>query len=489
MSTGYPTAHQYEPLRTPSGWSDEEKRLIVQLTEIFDDLYRRFGRLRFKDLGNALQTRMEDEAGNLAEVMLSTEGLSAAVNSNRLQFTAAGLEIRNAAGVTVFRQDNDTGNLMVSGNLAATGGTIGGFTIGADALYNGTTIVLSSNGFVRLGQLTVTDSTDGSNDSGPTISSAGAITLVADNLKALHIGEGLASFELPLYAQEGLYVNENLTTTNAPNAYIDPYSGKIYRSISGGSGGGGETVALSANFGVIQSTYTVGDTVYLSGSANGGTAPYNYYYQVSRNGGAWTDIPGTVANNTYVVPSAGTYQFRLTVQDEGNNADEAYRSMTANAPALNLVAGLYPNKTTVSVGELVIWTVDADGGSGNYAYQMTIFKDGVALYPNIQGAKFGAGLAEAGVYQSYVIVTDTQTQETTDATGAPVTVLAGAQMAYTTGSNVNMRAGAGTSYAVVTRIADSGSYVQITGNKSGEWYPVTWNGYNGWIIDDYLQLT
>lgn len=38
--------NQYEPLVTPSGWSGDEKRFAVRLTQILDELYTRVGTLR-----------------------------------------------------------------------------------------------------------------------------------------------------------------------------------------------------------------------------------------------------------------------------------------------------------------------------------------------------------------------------------------------------------------------------------------------------------
>ncbi|MDR0897830.1 MAG: SH3 domain-containing protein [Oscillospiraceae bacterium] len=504
MSTEYPTAHQYEPLRTPSGWSDEEKRLIVQLTDIFDDLYRRFGRLRFKDLGNALKTRMEDESGNLAEVMLSTEGLSAAVNNNRLAFTAAGLEIRNAAGVTVFRQDNDTGNLTVSGQLAATGGTIGGFTIGQDALYNGTGIVLSSLGTVRLGQLLIQDGDRTiSNDYGPTIGSNSSLTLAADNQPAMIMGEGSVYVELPLHAQAGLFVNPNLTTTNAPNAYIDPSSGRLYRSLSGGSGGegsgsggsggsgGGQTFApLAASISLNSSNYMVGQTVIAYAGATGGIGAYRYTFALSQDYGAYTPLSSSGATCSFALIGTGSYRVRVLVEDANGNSDLAYSAVimaggVLQEPSVTVTA----NRSQITGSGSVTWTAHLAGMEGlQYSVTMSLLKNDVFYGETVTGQTLTRTLTEPGTYYCTVAVTDLGGGPGWGGYGGTVVVTGNTQLAYTTGSNVNMRSGPGTGYSIVTNITAQGSYVEVTGGKSGEWYPVYWQGYTGYIIDDYLQL-
>ena len=71
----YSTIQQHEPLRTPAGWSLQEKRFVAQLEEVLDDIYRRFGRLKMSDLGPALKnTVMESSDGvkNMRTEILQT---------------------------------------------------------------------------------------------------------------------------------------------------------------------------------------------------------------------------------------------------------------------------------------------------------------------------------------------------------------------------------------------------------------------------------
>lgn len=50
------TYRQHEPLRTPAGWTEQERALIVQLERLLDDLYNR--RVKFIHLDDALQARI-----------------------------------------------------------------------------------------------------------------------------------------------------------------------------------------------------------------------------------------------------------------------------------------------------------------------------------------------------------------------------------------------------------------------------------------------
>ncbi len=65
MAAAQTTVQQYEPFRPPSTWSAEERKLVQQLTDRFDDLYSRFNRLRFEDLGTKLQKRLSDTEATL----------------------------------------------------------------------------------------------------------------------------------------------------------------------------------------------------------------------------------------------------------------------------------------------------------------------------------------------------------------------------------------------------------------------------------------
>lgn len=63
MSSDYSTIQGHEPLRVPQGWNQQERAFVVQMEEILDDIYRRFGRLRVQDLGKDLKQVVEDVTG------------------------------------------------------------------------------------------------------------------------------------------------------------------------------------------------------------------------------------------------------------------------------------------------------------------------------------------------------------------------------------------------------------------------------------------
>ena len=81
MADDYSTIQQHPALRVPKGWGQQEKMLVVQLEEILDDIYRRFGRLRLEDMGKAFRKQLSDDEGNIASLELTTAGLSVEVGN------------------------------------------------------------------------------------------------------------------------------------------------------------------------------------------------------------------------------------------------------------------------------------------------------------------------------------------------------------------------------------------------------------------------
>ena len=70
---------QHEALRVPSGWSEQDRALVIQLERILDDLYSKFGRIRLIDLANELQALIAqygDDIGALQETSVTNVGFN-----------------------------------------------------------------------------------------------------------------------------------------------------------------------------------------------------------------------------------------------------------------------------------------------------------------------------------------------------------------------------------------------------------------------------
>ena len=158
MPVKYATQQQFQPPKVPNGWKPEEKRYAQQIEDLFRKLFSRFGRLRFEDLGDGVRLRINGLAEDYSELELRLQGFAAAVNGNRLDFSAAGLQVINASGDKVFTQDTKTGNLAITGTIYAESGEIGGFTVGKGKLSAaGIELNAADDGRITVRDVTVTE--------------------------------------------------------------------------------------------------------------------------------------------------------------------------------------------------------------------------------------------------------------------------------------------------------------------------------------------
>ena len=75
----YSTIQQHQPLRVPVSFDKQGKALVFQLDEIFDDIYRRFGRLRLEDMGKDFRKEFADAEGNITTLIADVSGLTSRV--------------------------------------------------------------------------------------------------------------------------------------------------------------------------------------------------------------------------------------------------------------------------------------------------------------------------------------------------------------------------------------------------------------------------
>ena len=189
---------------------------------------------------NGFSARITNAEGDIASLELSISGVVASVEGNRLIFNANGLTIKNAQGQTVLSQNAGTGNLTITGNITATSGTIGGFTIGNNSITapNGVKLYSSGN-FSTVNNLQLSSGTDGHHRDYAMLTQASGF----DELRIMHSsgdadwgsirfyaenGQAKVSVHSPLTVGGGLLLINLPTTTQAPNLYIDA-AGNLYR--------------------------------------------------------------------------------------------------------------------------------------------------------------------------------------------------------------------------------------------------------------------
>lgn len=91
----YSTIQQHQPLRIPASFDKQGRALILQLDEILDDIYRRFGRLRVEDLGTKLKDLIlvKDEDGKYTSISTVAGELKVEIGDIDGVMTALGMTI------------------------------------------------------------------------------------------------------------------------------------------------------------------------------------------------------------------------------------------------------------------------------------------------------------------------------------------------------------------------------------------------------------
>lgn len=119
MATKYTTIQQHEPLRVPSGWGQQERAFIAQLEALFDDVYRRFNRIRMRDLSEPLQSTIQESADGVTEVKTSIVQTNAQI-ALKLDKTSPSVGVSNSAILI----NTDGIRLNSEGSIDVDGGTV-----------------------------------------------------------------------------------------------------------------------------------------------------------------------------------------------------------------------------------------------------------------------------------------------------------------------------------------------------------------------------
>ena len=91
-----PNLQQHEPFRVPQGWGRQEKVLISQLEQVFDDIYRRFGRIRLEDLSKDFQTDIKESTEGVQEIRQEVTDIQEDLTTNYSTQTQTATAISSA---------------------------------------------------------------------------------------------------------------------------------------------------------------------------------------------------------------------------------------------------------------------------------------------------------------------------------------------------------------------------------------------------------
>ena len=151
MSSDYSTIQGHEPLRVPQGWNQQERAFVVQMEEVLDDIYRRFGRLRVQDLGKDLKKVVEDVTGlSYAQYNIDVDRIETEVGQKVDQSTLANYSTTSQTATQISQYVTNNAYKLVSG-----------ITITANGIdLTGSKYIKLASGNIKIGDWTF-DQTNG----------------------------------------------------------------------------------------------------------------------------------------------------------------------------------------------------------------------------------------------------------------------------------------------------------------------------------------
>lgn len=75
-TTKYNTIQQYQPIRPPASFDRQGKQMVIQISEIFDDIYRRFGRLDMNDMSKKFKVTIDGKYDRISGIEIDEDGVS-----------------------------------------------------------------------------------------------------------------------------------------------------------------------------------------------------------------------------------------------------------------------------------------------------------------------------------------------------------------------------------------------------------------------------
>ena len=183
-----------------------------------------------------------------------------------------------------------------------------------------------------------------------------------------------------------------------------------------------ESAAVTAPTVKVSGKYTdreVGQPNRYYATAQGGTAPYTYYFRLYKGDTVYHNS-GWIADDNYRIDftEAGTYTMTVKVQDaNGNKTDWVECTKTvvkASAAATNPTVKVSGKYTEREVGQPNRYYATAQGGTAPYTYYFRLYKDG-AVYHNsgwITADNYRIDFTEAGTYTMTVKVQDANGNKT-----------------------------------------------------------------------------
>jgi hypothetical protein len=243
------------------------------------------------------------------------------------------------------------------------------------------------------------------------------------------------------------YMTAALASSDANNQYRVIVTDNTGESIPSGAALLTVNAALTTSA-PADATQNVGQKATFNTTPQGGTQPYTYQWQVSMNGGAFTNVTTGTGGDTdsyttdTLVGMDANNQYRVIVKDATN------ASVTSPAATLTINANLTtstPSNATVNAGQTATFSTVASDGTSPYTYQWQVSTNGGA-FTNVTTGIGGMSamyttppLTTGNTGNQYRVVVKDSVSDTVTSGAATVTVHT--TLATTTPANAIQNAG------------------------------------------------
>ncbi len=168
------------------------------------------------------------------------------------------------------------------------------------------------------------------------------------------------------------------------------------------------------NTSTASSSISLGNTIDITGSATGGTAPYTYeYFFKKSDASGWTkkSVANTASSTTVRPGSAVPYDVKVVVTDAEGAQSEKIFNVTVNVES-SIITNTSTVSSSISLGNTIDITASATGGTAPYTYEYFFKKADASGWTKKSVADTAAATTvrpgSAVPYDVKVVVTDAE---------------------------------------------------------------------------------
>lgn len=240
---------------------------------------------------------------------------------------------------------------------------------------------------------------------------------------------------------------------------------------------------LSAEINAGSTELSTGEFLTLTGSAAGGTTPYQYRFFVKKNDEDWSALCSYSSSDNFTLKmnEAGNYSFRVAVKDaDGNEAEKDISVKVSGDTGLPRFNDISVSSTVLNAGQFITLNGIASGGTTPYQYKFyyrigatgwTVLRDYAA------SPSHTLRLDDPGAYTFRVAVKFGD--NTVAVKDIDVDVISSLKLTVKTTSPA-MKSARWADEEVMT--VYSGTTVDLI-QKYGRWYKIRYNNKSGWMYN------